>query len=79
MGNAALADPALIFAVDHWGDPAWGVNQGDGMTIACNYLYMTDNLLDPSHVAWVHQSSFASSACEETPLETTVKDDEVTD
>ena len=48
------------------------------MMLNCNYLYMTDNLLDPSHVAWVHQSSFASSACEETPLETTVAADGVT-
>lgn len=78
MGDPALADPALIFAVDHWGDPDWGVNQGDGMTIACNYLYMTDNLLDPSHVAWVHQSSFAGAGTEETPLETTVGEDGVT-
>jgi len=30
------------------------------MTMACNYLYITDNLLDPSHVSWVHQSSFAA-------------------
>jgi vanillate O-demethylase monooxygenase subunit len=78
MGDAANADPADIFQVDHFGDPTWGVNRGESMTINCNYLYMTDNLLDPSHVAWVHQSSFASSACEETPLETTVKDDGVT-
>jgi len=72
MGEAAGADPAKIFAVDHWGDPAWGVNRGDSMTLDCNYLYMTDNLLDPSHVAWVHQSSFGSAACAETPLETTI-------
>ena len=72
MGDAALADPATIVPVDHWGDPAWGVNQGDAMTIACHYLYMTDNLLDPSHVAWVHQTSFAGAGTEETPLETTV-------
>ncbi len=78
MGEASLADPANIFAVDHWGDPAWGVNQGDGMTIDCNYLYMTDNLLDPSHVAWVHQSSFGGAGTEETPLETTVGEDGVT-
>lgn len=78
MGDPALADPAKIFAVDHWGDPAWGINQGDGMTIECNYLFMTDNLLDPSHVAWVHQSSFAGSGTEETPLETTVGEDGVT-
>lgn len=78
MGDPALADPAEIFAVDHWGDPAWGINQGDGMTIDCNYLFMTDNLLDPSHVAWVHQSSFAGAGTEETPLETTVGEDGVT-
>ena len=78
MGEAAQADPAQIFAVEHWGDPAWGLNQGDGMAIHCNYQYMTDNLLDPTHVAWVHQSSFANSACEDTPLETTVADNGVT-
>lgn len=78
MGDPALADPATIFEVDHWGDPAWGINRGDSMMLECNYLYMTDNLLDPSHVAWVHQSSFGNASCEDTPLETTVKDDGVT-
>ncbi len=78
MGDVAKADPATIFEVEHWGDPAWGVNQVDSMTIECNYLYMTDNLLDPSHVAWVHQSSFAGAACEDTPLEITVADSGVT-
>ena len=78
MGEADNADPAEIFHVEHFDDPAWGVNRGESMMLNCNYLYMTDNLLDPSHVAWVHQSSFASSACEETPLETTVAADGVT-
>ena len=63
MGEAAKADPAKIMNVDHWGDSAWGLNRGDGMTVECNYLYMTDNLLDPSHVAWVHQTSFGNAAC----------------
>ena len=78
MGEPALANPDTIFAVEHWGDPTWGLNQGDGMNVQCNYQYMTDNLLDPTHVAWVHQSSFASSACEDTPLQTTVADSGVT-
>lgn len=69
MGAVDKADPATIFEVEHWGDPAWGMNRGDRMTVDCNYLYVTDNLLDPSHVSWVHQTSFASAACEETPLE----------
>ncbi|UCI32244.1 aromatic ring-hydroxylating dioxygenase subunit alpha [Mesorhizobium sp. B4-1-4] len=79
MGEAAKADPALIFEVDHWGDPAWGVNRGESMSLDCNYLYMTDNLLDPSHVSWVHQSSFGGvQAMEDAPLETTVGADGVT-
>ncbi len=60
------------------GRPGWGVNRGESMTLECNYLYMTDNLLDPSHVAWVHQSSFGNAAAEEAPLETTVGPDGVT-
>lgn len=26
MGNPALADASTIFTVEHWGDPAWGLN-----------------------------------------------------
>ncbi|MEJ0085666.1 MAG: aromatic ring-hydroxylating dioxygenase subunit alpha [Pseudomonadota bacterium] len=72
MGNAELADPQTIFHVDNWGDPEWGCTAIDSMVVACNYLYITDNLLDPTHVAWVHRSSFGDSACAETPLETAV-------
>ena len=78
MGDPSRADPSRILQVLHWGDPAWGLNQGDGMDIACHYLFMTDNLLDPSHVAWVHPGSFANVACEDTPLKTTVAEEGVT-
>lgn len=78
MGQADKANPSSIFQVEHWGDPAWGVNRGDSMSIDCNYLYITDNLLDPSHVAWVHQGSFGNSACEHTELNTAVSDAGVT-
>jgi len=78
MGDPAKADPAMIFRVERWGDPAWGVNQGDAMTVDCNYLYITDNLLDPSHVSWVHRGSFAGAACEDTPLEISAAENGVT-
>ncbi|ETF01433.1 (2Fe-2S)-binding protein [Advenella kashmirensis W13003] len=77
MGDAQQADPALIPHIAEYGDPDWGTNQGDAMIVECNYLYMTDNLLDPSHVAWVHRSSFGNSACENEPLTTTVMDNGV--
>lgn len=78
MGDADKADPSLIFAVDHWDDPAWGINKGESMALECNYLLMTDNLLDPSHVAWVHPTSFGNTAAEASPLETTVGENGVT-
>lgn len=77
MGEAALADPATIIKVDNWGDPAWGMNRGDAMTVQCNYQYVTDNLLDPSHVSWVHQTSFGNAAIVGVPLQTEVKDNGV--
>ncbi len=68
MGDAAAADPARIVTVENWGDPAWGYNRGPALTYDCNYLYITDNLLDPSHVAWVHRSSFGAASCETVPM-----------
>lgn len=72
MGDSDKADEALILEIDEWQEKDWGINRGDSMDIACHYLYITDNLLDPSHVAWVHQSSFGNTACEEAPLQTQV-------
>ena len=48
------------------------------MTVDCNYLFMTDNLLDPSHVAWVHPTSFGDAACEATPVTVTGAADGIT-
>ena len=78
MGKPHEADAANIVQVEEWGDTTWGMNRGDAMTVDCNYLYITDNLLDPSHVAWVHRSSFGNAACEAEPLRTEVGDAGVT-
>ncbi len=45
------------------------------MTMGCNYLFITDNLLDPSHVAWVHPTSFGDENCKQTPLSTVAIDE----
>jgi vanillate O-demethylase monooxygenase subunit len=68
MGEAAQADPATMIAIAEWGSPAWGYNRGASMVYDCNYLLITDNLLDPSHVAWVHPTSFGGSSCEAVPM-----------
>ena len=78
MGDAALADESKIIDIPEWGREGWGVNSGDAMTIDCNYLYVTDNLLDPSHVSWVHQTSFGSASMIGKPLKVDMADNGVT-
>ena len=51
--------------------PGWSLTQGDYLVCQCNYLWLVDNLLDPSHVAWVHRTSFAGAGTESTPLNIT--------
>jgi len=75
MGNPALADVSEIFEIEHWDDPDWGVNRGAAMELKCNYLLMCDNLLDPTHVAWVHETSFAQDATKDTPLRVSKTED----
>jgi len=64
MGEPAAAHPDRICGVDHAEDPCWGRDEGGVMTVDCHYLLVTDNLLDPSHVAWVHSTSFGNAECE---------------
>ena len=69
MGNPELADPDTIFPIDNFDNPTWGYTDGGVMDINCNYLWVCDNLLDPSHVAWVHVTSFAGAGTDDEPLE----------
>ena len=69
MGNPELADPDTIFPIDNFESPTWGYTDGGVMDIKCNYLWVCDNLLDPSHVAWVHVTSFAGAGTDDEPLE----------
>lgn len=68
MGEADKADPDLIFPVENYDNPSWGCTDGGVLDINCNYLWICDNLLDPSHVAWVHVSSFAGAGTDDEPL-----------
>jgi phenylpropionate dioxygenase-like ring-hydroxylating dioxygenase large terminal subunit len=78
IGDPAAADTSKIIAIDNYGEPGWMLTNGDSMVCHCNYLYLADNLLDPSHVAWVHVTSFAAPGTESTPLEVKTADSGVT-
>jgi vanillate O-demethylase monooxygenase subunit len=69
MGDPELANPDLIFPIENFEDPSWGYTDGGVLDIECNYLWVCDNLLDPSHVAWVHVTSFAGAGTDDEPLE----------
>lgn len=75
MGDQESADPGLIIDIPHYDDPAWGTTRRGSIDIACNYIWIIDNLLDPSHVAWVHLTSFAGAGTDNIPLELSEDDD----
>ena len=78
MGDPAQADPAKIIDIPQWGSPDWGYNRGPVIHVDCHYLYVVDNLLDPTHVTWVHPGSFGDASCAAVPIETTSRADGVT-
>lgn len=68
MGDPDRADADTIYPIANYDDPNWGLTDGGVMPLDCNYLWMADNLLDPSHVAWVHVTSFAGGGTDNVPL-----------
>lgn len=68
MGEPEQVDPDLIFPVENFDDPTWGLTDGGVMDVDCNYLWVCDNLLDPSHVAWVHVTSFSGAGTDDVSL-----------
>jgi vanillate O-demethylase monooxygenase subunit len=61
MGDPALADPAKI--PDYrWRDHSdWGC-KGTYYYVKCNYQLIVDNLLDLTHLAFVHESTIGNAA-----------------
>lgn len=68
MGDPALADPAAIVDVPHYAEEGWGINRGPPLHIRANYQLITDNLLDPAHVNYVHRTTLGAGGSPETPL-----------
>lgn len=70
-GDPALADPALI--PDHarfgLGEPGWFAEPGDLLDIPANYLLPFENLLDASHITFLHNGQIDSGDVAGQPLE----------
>lgn len=70
MGDPERADESLIpdwWWADH---PEWACTMPDMLPIACNYQLITDNVLDTTHLAYVHASSIGNAAINEFPAKT---------
>lgn len=75
MGDPARADPALIpdwWWADH---PDWACTRPDPIYLRCNYQLVNDNVLDVTHLAYVHATSIGSAAITEFPLKTEREED----
>ena len=78
MGEPAAADTTKIFNLPQYHDPAFTHVEGDALPVKAGYLNLADNLCDPSHVAYVHQSTLATTQHAEVPVSHEVKDGVVT-
>ena len=75
MGDPALADEDLIVpypwkTADDWGD------KGTYFYVKCDYRLVIDNLLDLSHLGFVHKSTIGNAAVAEAAKIRTLKDDD---
>ncbi len=75
MGDHKFLNETLLPEIPNYLNSDWGKTKGGALEIKCNYLWLTDNLLDPSHVAWVHKTSFAAPGAHDTELELEGLDD----
>jgi phenylpropionate dioxygenase-like ring-hydroxylating dioxygenase large terminal subunit len=60
MGDPAAADASKIVSFPRLSDPDWGVTK-IRLHVKANYLLIVDNLLDLSHVAYVHNTTIGNA------------------
>lgn len=73
MGDPALADDTLIPDWAFMDDPDWTLvkgNEGAPLPTKCDYEMVTDNLLDLSHLSFVHTSTIGNDEITRFPVKT---------
>lgn len=69
MGDPERADPGKIVSFPRLSDPSWGCSKVR-LYVKANYLLIFDNLLDLSHVAYVHNTTIGNApVAEEAAIE----------
>ena len=78
MGDPALADPGSITDWRVLDDPRWDV-RGERLHVNCDYKLIIDNLLDLSHLTFVHPRTLGSAAkLDEVQIKNEVLEDSIT-
>ena len=77
MGDAARADSTLVPDFIENDGPGWAA-RGAHRHIEANYQLVVDNLLDLTHLTFVHKTTLAGPGIQENPLEVTTDGDRVT-
>ncbi|MGE0735876.1 MAG: Rieske 2Fe-2S domain-containing protein [Alphaproteobacteria bacterium] len=70
MGDPALADESKIPEIWRNNHPEWDVVCGDCIPVKGNYRLVADNLLDPSHVSFLHKSTLGTADVADIPQDT---------
>src|SRR5215813_5725817 len=76
LGEPSLADPALIPDFSENVKPGWTGVHGT-LYVRANYQLLIDNILDLTHVVFVHKTTLAGGGVAETPLEVEIDGDVV--
>jgi vanillate O-demethylase monooxygenase subunit len=77
MGDAALADASLIPDLWKTKDANWATIVGEPLAVRGEYLLLIDNLLDPSHVSFVHHTTLGTAVVADIPQKVTMEDGHV--
>jgi vanillate O-demethylase monooxygenase subunit len=76
MGDPAKADPALIEDFHWMDDPGWRFG-GSTLHVDANYLLVVENLLDTTHLPFLHPTSLGTDAFARSEFEVTREGDRV--
>ncbi len=75
-GDPAKADPALIEDFHYLDDPAWRYG-GSYLHVEANYLLVVENLLDTTHLPFLHPTSLGTDAFAKSEFEVTREGDRI--
>jgi vanillate O-demethylase monooxygenase subunit len=77
MGDPAKADPALIEDFHFLDDPAWRFG-GNYLHVESNYLLLVENLLDTTHLPFLHPDTLGTDAFARSEFEVSREGDRIT-